>query len=100
MAMTEPAQQREEIGAKRIVGYCDPLSVIPGEEIRFFLSCDPSIAAFRADLVRPRAGGPGWEDVGPDCVQVRSELEGTYPARLQDVHPGSFGLIDMPGQLA
>jgi len=98
--MTEPAQRRGGIAPKRIVGYCDPLSVTPGEEIRFFLSSDPGLGEFQADLVRPRAGGPGWEDAGPDCTQVKSELEGTYPARQQDVHPGSFGLIGTAGQLA
>jgi hypothetical protein len=45
--------------AKRIIGYCDPLSAAPGEQVRFFVSCKPGISSVRADLVRLRAGPPG-----------------------------------------
>ena len=44
---------------KRMVGYCDPLSVAPGEAVSFFVSCDPAITEFRAELVMPRAGAAG-----------------------------------------
>jgi N,N-dimethylformamidase len=79
--------------AKRIIGYCDPLSAAPGEEVRFFVSCEPDLTEFAADLVRLRAGSPGWEDTGPDCTLVPCSFEGRYQARHQQVHPGSYALI-------
>ena len=78
--------------AKRIIGYCDPLSVAPGQEVRVFVSCDPSIASYQAELVRFRAAAdraagddPDWQPV-PGCT-------GTYPARQQEIHPGSYAVI-------
>ena len=41
--------------AKRIIGYCDPLSAAPGQEVRVFVSCDPALASYQAELVRFRA---------------------------------------------
>jgi N,N-dimethylformamidase len=84
--------------AKRIIGYCDPLSAAPGEDVRFFVSCEPDLTEFAADLVRLRAGSPGWEDAGPDCTPVPCGFEGRYQARHQQVHPGSYGLIPGAGQ--
>jgi N,N-dimethylformamidase len=80
---------------KRIVGYCDPLSAAPGEEVSFFVSCDPAITEFHADLVMPRAGGPGWESSGPECTVVPAGFAGAYPARYQEMYPGSY--VEVPG---
>ncbi|HEX5292860.1 MAG TPA: N,N-dimethylformamidase beta subunit family domain-containing protein [Streptosporangiaceae bacterium] len=80
---------------KQITGYCDPLSAAPGDEVRFFVSCAPGIGEFRADLVRLRAGAPGWEDEGPECTPAPSDFEGSYPARHQAVHAGSWA--EIPG---
>ena len=85
--------------AKRIIGYCDPLSAAPGEQVRFFVSCEPGIGSVRADLVRLRAGPPGWEVTGPECEPVPGECAGTYPARHQEVHPGSYALIPGGGEV-
>jgi N,N-dimethylformamidase len=76
--------------AKRIIGYCDPLSAAPGQEVRVFVSCDPALTQYQAELVRLRAPGtagqaPAWEPV-PGCA-------GRYPARQQEVHPGSHAVI-------
>ena len=82
--------------AKRIIGYCDPLSAAPGQEVRVFVSCDPAITSYQAELVRFRAtaGGaaaddPDWQPV-PGCA-------GRYPARHQEVHPGSYAVIPDAG---
>ena len=85
--------------AKQIVGYCDPLSAAPGDDVRFFVSCEPGITSYQADLVRLRAGPPGWEDDGPEAVPVPSDFAGQYPARQQPVHPGSYALIPGAGRL-
>ena len=44
---------------KRIVGYCDPLSVEPGQQVRFMVSS--SDGAFDGTVVRL-----WWGDVSPD----------------------------------
>jgi N,N-dimethylformamidase len=107
LAATEPPL------IKRITGYCDPLSAAPGEEVRFYVSCAPGTGRpgaaqpraaepeagradagqYRAELVRPRAGAPGWEDRGPDCTVVASPFEGSYAGRHQEIHPGSYVVI-------
>jgi N,N-dimethylformamidase len=84
--------------AKRIIGYCDPLSAAPGEQVRFYVSCAPGIGSFLADLVRLRAGPPGWETVGPDCEPAPGDCSGSYAAQHQDIHPGSYALIPGGGR--
>lgn len=67
-----------------IVGYSDPLSVAPGDEIRFMVST--RALSFRASLVRlAGAGGPG---------AVESEISGAYPGREQKLRPGSYAIVE------
>lgn len=82
--------------ASQIVGYCDPLSAAPGEQVRFFVSCEPGIDSYDAELVRIRAAAclPAGQ---PDCDTVGG-LAGHYPARTQPVHPGSY--VQIPGGAA
>jgi N,N-dimethylformamidase len=56
------------------------------------------IGSFRADLVRLRAGPPGWETAGPECETVPGDCSGSYAAQHQDVHPGSYALIPGGGR--
>jgi N,N-dimethylformamidase len=79
--------------AKRIIGYCDPLSAAPGDQVRFFVSCSQEVSEYKTELVRPRAGAPGWEETGPECTVIPAAFSGTYPARHQDVYPGSYVLV-------
>ena len=78
--------------AKRIIGYCDPLSVAPGQEVRVFVSCDPAIPSYQAELVRFRAGAGRAAADNPDWQPVPG-YTGTYWARHQEVHPGSYAVI-------
>jgi N,N-dimethylformamidase len=78
--------------AKRIIGYCDPLSVAPGQEVRVFVSCDPAIASYQAELVRFRAAPGRAAEVVPDWQPVPG-FTGRYPARHQEIHPGSYAVI-------
>jgi len=80
---------------KRIVGYCDPLSAAPGDEVSFFVSCDPAITEFGTELIMPRAGAPGWENSGPECTTVPCGFAGVYPGRRQEMYPGSC--VEVPG---
>ena len=79
---------------KNIVGYTDPLSVAPGETVRFMVSCEAGVKRYRAGLVRlisgdDQPGGPGMR-----CAVIESAIDGDYEARRQPVHPGSFALVD------
>ncbi|HEY7143543.1 MAG TPA: N,N-dimethylformamidase beta subunit family domain-containing protein [Streptosporangiaceae bacterium] len=89
--MTEPAQATGLRLAKRIIGYCDPLSAAPGEQVSFYVSCAPGIGQYQAELVRLRAGPPGWEATGPVCEPAG--CAGSYPGRAQQARPGSYAVI-------
>ena len=47
---------REAAVTKRILGYSDEISVVPGGRIRFMVSCEPGIERYRAEIVRMRSG--------------------------------------------
>jgi N,N-dimethylformamidase len=79
--------------SKKILGYSDPLSVAPGEPITFYVSCSPDLTSYEAELVRLRAGAPGWENSAPDCSLINSSVNGRYAATTQAIHPGSYALI-------
>jgi len=84
----------------KIVGYCDPLHVAPGDTVRFMVSSAHPI--YRADLVRvvhcdnnPR--GPGFK-----APMVESAVSGDYAGREQEIRTGSSVQIpyaDALGQL-
>ncbi len=73
---------------KPIVGYSDPLSVAPGEPIRFMVStADPS---FDASVVRLRHGDPAPDGPGLRYEDVPSAIDGTYPGVDQPLRLGSY----------
>ncbi|MCP5153187.1 MAG: N,N-dimethylformamidase large subunit [Ectothiorhodospiraceae bacterium] len=76
-----------------ITGYADRLSVQPGHPIAFKVSSDRT-GHYRARLVRVVSGDPNPEGQGIVERPVPSALEGTYPARFQPVHLGSYGRVD------
>ncbi len=97
-ALDRAAAARPRPGAARvtrILGYCDPLSLAPGETIRFMVSCEGH-EAFSADLVRLICAdgapyGPGYHE-----EVVESPLGGRYRAVRQALYPGSCALIPVP----
>lgn len=78
-----------------VVGYCDPLSVRPGETIGFKVSCARE-GSFSARLLRSISADPNPD--GPGIVEepVEAALAGDYPGRAQAFNPGSYGLVE-PG---
>ena len=81
----------------KIVGYSDPFSVQPREEIRFMVSCE--LPSYRADVVRLVHGddepaGPGFKE-----ELVETPVNGRYAGRKQDIHSGSYGLVSDAPQL-
>jgi N,N-dimethylformamidase len=75
-----------------VVGYCDPLSVRPGQTIGFKVSCAKD-GAFSARLLRSICADANPD--GPGIVEeaVEASLTGDYPARQQAFNPGSYALI-------
>jgi N,N-dimethylformamidase len=67
-----------------IVGYSDPLSVAPGDSIRFMIST--RARSFAAALVRLAGAG------GPD--EIPSDVDGEYAGRAQELRPGSYILVE------
>ena len=75
-----------------VIGYCDPLSVRPGDTIGFKVSCSGE-GAFSARLLRSICADANPD--GPGIVEepVQATLAGEYPARQQAFNPGSYGLV-------
>lgn len=75
----------------KIVGYSDELSVRPGQDVRFSVSCDAE--SYRADLVRLVHGdtnpdGPGFK------VHEVAGLDVERPGRVQTARSGSYGVVE------
>ena len=79
---------------KRIVGYTDRMSVRPNEEIKFHVSCDESVASYTADIVGMISGDAQPGAPGLKIVAVATSINGVYPGRRQQIHPGSYGQVD------
>ena len=77
----------------RLLGYCDPWSVAPGEQVRFMVSCEGA-THYRADLVRLRSARAGPAAPPAREEAIHSEVDGTYPARAQPILAGSF--VEVP----
>ena len=75
----------------KIVGYTDRLSVQPGENIRFMVSCGHE--TYRADIVRLIHGddnplGPGFKE-----EPVGTSVDGQYSGRKQTINAGSYTVV-------
>jgi len=77
----------------QLLGYADKLSVQPGQEIKFMVSCEDGARSFHADVVRlicsdDSPSGPGFKE-----VLVETPLNGQYPGRRQHTYSGSYVLV-------
>lgn len=79
---------------KRIVGYTDRMSVRPGEDIKFHVSCAASVVEYAADIVRMISGDTQPGAPGLKAAAVRTGIEGRYPGRQQQIYPGSYVQVD------
>ena len=78
--------------APYITGYTNPMSVAPGQTIRFHVSAE-GVGRYRADIVRLIQGdlnpaGPGFKE-----KLLRTSVSGTYRAQPQRTYPGSCVVI-------
>lgn len=85
--MTEPLPR------KRIVGYADRISVRPGEDIDFMVSCD-EIPSYRAEIVRLISGDLHPQGLGFIEQPIDSEIAGEYEGRSQQLAAGSYAVIE------
>ena len=75
-----------------IVGYCDPLSVAPGDSIRFMVSSE-DVSSYRADIVRlicadDSVYGPGYKE-----ELIETSVSGLHPGRMQSLQVGSCVVV-------
>ena len=82
-----------------VIGYCDPLSVRPGQTIGFKISCADE-GTFSARLLRSICADANPD--GPGIVEepVEASLAGNYPARQQAFNPGSYAVIAQGPKIA
>ena len=75
-----------------VLGYCDPLSVRPGQAIGFKVSCAGE-GSFSARLLRSICADANPD--GPGIVEeaIDASVNGDYPARAQAFNPGSYALV-------
>ena len=91
MNQTEPS--------KTITGYCQPLSLRAGEQIRFMASSEKPGQA-QLDLVRIICGDPTSSGSGFNEQEVNSDLRQHVMLSKQPLQPGSFGKVNLSGLTA
>jgi len=82
----------------RVLGYAEPLSVAPGEEIRFMVGTLDGPRRYRAEVVRVVCG-----DVAPDAlktVRVPTSIDGEHAGVPQPIHAGSYAVVERPDAFA
>lgn len=73
----------------KILGYCDRLSVAPGETVRFMVSCT-GLPRYRAEIVRIVHGDANPAGPGLKLAKVESPVTGEYASRGQTIDAGSY----------
>ncbi len=76
----------------KILGYCDRLSVAPGETVRFMVSCTGG-ERYRAEIVRIIHGDANPAGPGLKLERIATPVSGDYPAREQKIDAGSYVLV-------
>src|SRR4029450_6899426 len=82
------------VSMPRVLGYADPLTVAPGEEIRFMVGTLDGPRRYRAEIVRLACGGPG-----PGALmtgRVRTSIEGEHEGAPQPIDAGSYAIVEHP----
>jgi N,N-dimethylformamidase len=77
--------------AVKVVGYCDPLGVAPGERQRFFVSSrEPE---YEAQLVRLVHGDLNPDGPGLKEIELDAPLNGVFPGAEQELRRGSSVVV-------
>jgi N,N-dimethylformamidase len=80
------------VSMPRVLGYADPLSVAPGEEIRFMVGTLDEPRRYRAEVVRLVCG-----DTGPGAlrtVHLPTSIDGEHEGAPQPIDAGSYAIVE------
>jgi len=80
----------------RVIGYADPLSVAPGEPIRFMVGTLDGPRRYRAEVVRLVCGDTGPGGPGLKTVRLPTSIEGEHDGTPQPIDAGSYAIVDHP----
>src|SRR3989442_9298219 len=80
----------------RVIGYADPLSVAPGEPIRFMVGTLDGPRRYRAEVAGLAAGDPGPGAQGLKTVRLPTSIEGKHAGTPQPIDAGSYAIVDHP----
>src|SRR3989442_15573459 len=80
----------------RVIGYADPLSVAPGEPIRFMVGTLDGPRRYRAEVVRLVCGGTGPGGPGLKTVRLPTSIEGEHDGTPQLIDAGSYAIVERP----
>jgi N,N-dimethylformamidase len=78
--------------ARALNGYSDVISVAPGGQIRFFVSCDGP-ESYEARIVRLISADDNPAGAPFAAELVKAPCNGSHPGRPQAIHAGSHGLV-------
>lgn len=76
-----------------LLGYTDPLSIAPGQEINVKVSVESGAQTYRAELVRLFCGDDDPNGPGFRAVHLNSQANGEYPGFYQPASAGSYVCI-------
>ncbi len=80
----------------RVLGYADPLSVAPGESIRFMVGTLDGPRRYRAEVVRLISGDTGPEGPGLRTERLPTAIEGEHEGTPQPIDAGSYAIVERP----
>src|SRR5256712_10620712 len=80
----------------RVIGYADPLSVAPGEPIRFMVGTLDGPRRYRAEVVRLVCGDTGPGGPGLKTVRLPTSIEGEHDGTPQLIDAGSDAIVVHP----
>src|SRR2546428_12480975 len=84
----------------RVIGYADPLSVAPGEPIRFMVGTVDGPRRYRAEVVRLVCGDTGPGGPGLKTVRLPTSIEGEHDGTPQLIDAGSYAIVEHPRRSA
>jgi N,N-dimethylformamidase len=76
----------------KVIGYSEQLSVRPGGQVNFLVSCETE--RYHADIVKLIHGDTDPEGPGFKIESVRTGIDADFPGRTQRIHAGSHVLVD------
>jgi len=80
----------------RVLGYAEPLSVAPGEEIRFMIGTLDGPRRFRAQIVRIVSGDTGPDGPGLKTAELPTSIDGEHAGTPQPIDAGSYVIVEHP----